>query len=217
MGTAFAGIIRTPLTSVIMIFEVTRDYTIIVPLMISNLIAFYISQRLQHEPIYEALARQDGIQLPTGSFRQSALRLTASAAIRESPEPLPPDLTVRHALERVHGSALDAWPIADGDAFLGMAATSELVAAANAGHGDWALTDLLAATNGDVLAGAHVHLDHPLGQVLERMGDSRRSVLPVVSRANVRTLLGLVTLSDVLRAYGVQQGEPTASTEHLVG
>ena len=47
MGTAFAGIVRTPLTSVIMIFEMTRDYTIIVPLMISNLIAFFISHRLQ--------------------------------------------------------------------------------------------------------------------------------------------------------------------------
>src|SRR5205823_11167660 len=47
MGAAFAGIIRTPLTSVIMIFEVTRDYTIIVPLMTSNLIALYISQKLQ--------------------------------------------------------------------------------------------------------------------------------------------------------------------------
>jgi H+/Cl- antiporter ClcA len=43
MGTAFAGIVWTPLTSVIMIFELTRDYTIIVPLMISNLIAFFIS------------------------------------------------------------------------------------------------------------------------------------------------------------------------------
>ena len=43
MGTAFAGIIRTPLTSVIMIFELTRDYSIIVPLMISNLISFFIS------------------------------------------------------------------------------------------------------------------------------------------------------------------------------
>ena len=69
MGTAFAGIIRTPLTSVIMIFEVTRNYTIIVPLMISNLIAFYISQKFQHDPIYEALARQDGLHLPSGEFR----------------------------------------------------------------------------------------------------------------------------------------------------
>ena len=43
MGTTFAGIVRVPLTSVIMIFEMTRDYTIIVPLMISNLVSFYIS------------------------------------------------------------------------------------------------------------------------------------------------------------------------------
>jgi CIC family chloride channel protein len=56
MGAAFAGIVRTPLTSVIMIFEVTRDYNIIVPLMIANLIAFFISYKLQREPIYEALA-----------------------------------------------------------------------------------------------------------------------------------------------------------------
>ena len=66
MGTAFAGIVRTPLTSVIMIFELTRDYSIIVPLMISNLIAFFISQRLQHAPIYEALALQENVYLPAG-------------------------------------------------------------------------------------------------------------------------------------------------------
>ena len=61
MGTAFAGIVRTPLTSVIMIFEMTRDYSIIVPLMISNLISFVISYELQREPIYEALALQEGV------------------------------------------------------------------------------------------------------------------------------------------------------------
>ena len=65
MGTAFAGIIRTPLTSVIMIFELTRDYSIIVPLMISNLVSFFISRTLQPEPIYEALALQEGVFLPT--------------------------------------------------------------------------------------------------------------------------------------------------------
>src|SRR5438876_440352 len=69
MGAAFAGIIRTPLTSVIMIFEITRDYTIIVPLMVANLIAFFISQKLQREPIYEALAHQDGLHLPSVPFR----------------------------------------------------------------------------------------------------------------------------------------------------
>ena len=61
MGAMFAGTVRTPLTSVIMIFELTRDYSIIVPLMISNLIAFFVSHRLQPPTIYEALAQQDGL------------------------------------------------------------------------------------------------------------------------------------------------------------
>ena len=39
MGTTFAGVVRSPITSVVMIFELTRDYNIIVPLMISNLVA----------------------------------------------------------------------------------------------------------------------------------------------------------------------------------
>jgi CIC family chloride channel protein len=67
MGAAFAGIVRTPLTSVIMIFEMTRDYSIIVPLMIANLVSFFISRRLQHDPIYEALALQEGVHLPAGA------------------------------------------------------------------------------------------------------------------------------------------------------
>jgi CIC family chloride channel protein len=77
MGTAFAGIIRTPLTSVIMIFELTRDYSIIVPLMISNLVSFFISRTLQPEPIYEALALQEGVHLPTrhSQAAQSGIRV----------------------------------------------------------------------------------------------------------------------------------------------
>src|SRR5208283_5909333 len=67
MGAAFAGIIRVPLTSVIMIFEITRDYSIIVPLMIANMISYFISSRLQEEPIYEALMHQDGIHLPVAA------------------------------------------------------------------------------------------------------------------------------------------------------
>jgi CIC family chloride channel protein len=93
MGTAFAGIVRTPLTSVIMIFEMTRDYTIIVPLMISNLIAYFISQRLQRQPIYEALAHQDGVHLPvTSESRAHSARIQVSHAMRPAPKVLPPDL-----------------------------------------------------------------------------------------------------------------------------
>lgn len=63
MGTLFAGIIRAPLTSIFMIFEITQDYQILVPLMVANLLSLSISRRYQPEPIYKALLRQDGIVL----------------------------------------------------------------------------------------------------------------------------------------------------------
>jgi CIC family chloride channel protein len=82
MGTVFAGVVRTPMTSVIMIFELTRDYAIIVPLMISNLIAFFISQQLQPEPVYVALAHQDGIHLPHSVARDVPSHLRVGNAMQ---------------------------------------------------------------------------------------------------------------------------------------
>lgn len=227
MGTAFAGIIRTPLTSVIMIFEVTRDYTIIVPLMISNLIAFWISQRLQPAPLYEALARQDGLHLPTGEFRQHALRHRVSVAIREAPEPLAADLPVRVALDRVADSTLRSWPVSDPDGIVGMVRVVDLARRVSEGGGDETLVAHLAATEqrehgaelaqGAAEAFVHVHTDQPLGQALARMGETHHTVLPVVSRANVRLLLGIVTLDDVLRAYGVEQPDEVPAAERHDG
>jgi chloride channel protein, CIC family len=64
MGTLFAGIVRAPMTSVFMIFEITQDYQILVPLMVANLLSFVISRRFQSAPLYHALLEQDGIHLP---------------------------------------------------------------------------------------------------------------------------------------------------------
>src|SRR5256714_3772456 len=125
MGAAFAGIIRTPLTSVIMIFELTRDYTIIVPLMISNLIAFYISQQLQKVPIYEALAQQDGLHLPSGPFRTDTA-LWVTSAIRTPPLPFTPEMKVDEALEQIDGSDLESWPGSDQEGLVGMGKVSEI-------------------------------------------------------------------------------------------
>jgi CIC family chloride channel protein len=63
MGTLFAGIIRAPMTSVFMIFEITQDYQILVPLMVANLLSFVISRRYAPTPLYQALLEQDGVQM----------------------------------------------------------------------------------------------------------------------------------------------------------
>jgi chloride channel protein, CIC family len=209
MGAAFAGIVRTPLTSVIMIFEMTRDYTIIVPLMISNLIAFFISQRLQREPIYEALARQDGVHLPTAESRSQRGKTRVAQVMRLAPIVLDPQSDVASAMDRVKIAQFDAWPVADNEGLWGMLEHSDLEQAASNGRSEKRLSDILDApahghrTNTEELP--HVHPDHTLSLVLERMGRTGLHVLPVVSRANVRDLMGIVVLNDVLDAYGVRK------------
>jgi len=67
MGAVFAGIIRAPMTSVLIIFEMTGGYGLILPLMIANMSAFALARHWRHVPIYEALLAQDGIHLPHGA------------------------------------------------------------------------------------------------------------------------------------------------------
>ncbi len=214
MGAAFAGIVRTPLTSVIMIFELTRDYTIIVPLMISNLIAFFISQKLQHEPIYEALARQDGLHLPTRAL-QSPTGMWVTTAMRKAPVTLTPEMKVSEALILIDGSDLESLPVADEEGLIGMVRLSDIGAVISPStQSETIATVMRRASESDGIKAVkfpHVHSDHPLGVALARMGESGHSVLPVVSRANARLLSGVLKLADVLRAYGVDAAGKTPS------
>src|ERR1051326_1714113 len=91
MGALFAGIVRAPMTSVLMIFEMTRDYTVIVPLMIANMASLFISSRLQKQPIYEALAQQDGIHLPLSGRRGETGQHRVFEVMHQAAETVPAD------------------------------------------------------------------------------------------------------------------------------
>ena len=64
MGAVFAGIVRAPMTSVLIIFEMTRGYGLVLPLMIANMSAFALARALEKNlRSYDALLEQDGIYL----------------------------------------------------------------------------------------------------------------------------------------------------------
>jgi CIC family chloride channel protein len=198
MGTAFAGIVRAPMTSVVMIFEMTRDYAIIVPLMISNLVSFFISSRLQREPIYEVLALQDGIHLPKVESRSPEGQRWVIRAMLPATEVLEASATVQEAAEKVRGSQLRAWPVTDAIGVVGVLGLGALEKALADGGAASTLGELV-----DPLEFPHLHADQPLNLALERMGATHLEVLPVVSRANVHKLEGVVTLQAVLDVYGL--------------
>ncbi|HYL09301.1 MAG TPA: chloride channel protein [Candidatus Acidoferrales bacterium] len=200
MGTLFAGIVRAPMTSVVMIFETTHDYAVIVPLMISNLVSFFISARLQRQPIYEALAHQDGIHLPTAETRQRIGGRQVIQAMRPATKILPALLTIREALDRVGSDPLQAWPVADENGVVGVASLQMLEQAAAMGAEGKRVLELV-----DPQDFPHVHADQSLHLALDRMGAAGLDILPVVSRADVHKLEGIVTLQDVLESYGVRK------------
>jgi chloride channel protein, CIC family len=199
MGAVFAGIVRAPMTSVLMIFEMTQDYAVIVPLMIANLVSLFIASRLQHEPIYEALAVQDGIHLPTSETRQRHGRRQVMRVMQKAGPLLPSDITVREAWERVHSVESRTWLVTDRRGVVGVITLAKLERELAEGA-DKKLGELV-----DALAFPHVHPDQGLDLALERMGANQIDVLPVVNRGDVHKLEGIVNLRDVLHAYGVSR------------
>lgn len=198
MGAAFAGIVRTPLTSVIMIFEMTRDYSIIVPLMIANLVSFVVSYRLQRQPIYEALALQDEIYLPSREETQEQLaRHQVRDIVRTDLKPLAPEMSRQDAGQALDEARLNACPVGTNGRLLGLLTALSLHSQPE--RPDCTIGDLVTS----VQSFPYVHADDSLAAALERMGAEGVDALPVVSRSDLRHWIGTITLTDVLKAFGV--------------
>ena len=193
MGTLFAGVIRAPMTSVFMIFEITQDYEILVPLMVANLLSFVISRHYQSTPVYHALLQQDGIHLPSASARATATTTAARDVMRTEGGLLPASTKVDEALTWAVSQGAHGCLIGTSEAFLGPVTRGQLEQWSADGQGSAMLESLLSPSF------VHTHDDHPVDVVLERLWQSG-GLLPVVSRADVHKLEGVITADSILRA-----------------
>jgi CIC family chloride channel protein len=85
MGAVFAGTVRAPMTSVLIVFEMTGSYGLVLPLMIANMSAYVLARYWRSVPVYEALLAQDGIHLPHGT-RPPEPPMASNAPISELEE-----------------------------------------------------------------------------------------------------------------------------------
>ena len=118
--------------------------------------------------------------------------------MRTATELLSSELTVREALERIRSSEFRTWLVTDRQGLVGVINLSTLAREIAEGSDKQKLGELVGG-----LVFPHVHPDQGLDLALERMGANQLEILPVVSRADVHKLEGIVTLRDVLDSYGV--------------
>jgi chloride channel protein, CIC family len=195
MGTLFAGFLRAPLTSVFMVLEVSGDYSIIVPVMISNTIAYLISRHYVDTPIFDLLAREDGVDLPSMEEQRESRSLCVEDAMRATNGlVLEAADSVNSALERIKGSTDSIflvrykngkWTNIKGPVLRGLAGDAK---------GGLPLEEVYTSATLPV-----VHPDQPLDLALRQISDW--PYLPVISRADPRKLEGAVSIQDILSAY----------------
>jgi CIC family chloride channel protein len=191
MGTLFAGIIRAPMTSVFMIFEITQDYQILVPLMVANMLSFVISKRYQPVPIYHALLHQDGIHLPSVGMQSVMAGRTARHVMRSGASFIAPHVSLDDAWRQTRERAEPAYLVGTSDRLLGVITREEL----ERWHTSQNAQDPIASVVEREFV--HVHPDHPLDVVLDRLSETS-GLLPVVSRTDVTRVEGVVTADSIV-------------------
>jgi CIC family chloride channel protein len=195
MGVLFAGFLRAPMTSVFMVLEVSGNYSIIVPVILANTVAYLISRGLQPVAIFDLLTRQDGVDLPSmEEQREEGVLHVEDAMQRADGRVVEARETVGSALQLAEKSSADDLLVKLAPNGWGIVAKKDLRRMLAEGMGELDLNS--------VVSGVRIPYLHP-DQALEtalRYVD-RWAVVPVVNRADLWRLEGVITERDVLERY----------------
>jgi CIC family chloride channel protein len=195
MGTFFAGFLRVPITSVFMVVETSGSYSIVLPVMISNTIAYLISRKYQDVALFDLLAKQDGLELPSMEEQREQIVLRVEDAMRKPDTPaLQASDTLSRATEIAEASTEEVLLVRFPTGRWAGIARNDLPAMTSAHPGEAHLREVLSTARLPVL-----HPDQRLDDALRFI--QGHALLPVVSRAGSRKLEGVLSLPDILTAY----------------
>jgi CIC family chloride channel protein len=195
MGTMFAGILRAPMTSVFMIVEASGNYTIILPVMISNTVAYLVSRQFQPVAMFDLLSRQDGTDLPSMEEEREVTLHSVEDAMRSAEGALlRAEESVDTGIARAAQVSTDYFLVPIEDGVWGGVSRADLTRLQKEGQGASALGSAAVP-----IARPYLYQDQSIGVALSVLRD--RPFVPVVHRANPRRLMGMVAAEDVLRIY----------------
>ncbi|MGI6208686.1 MAG: chloride channel protein, partial [Anaerolineae bacterium] len=197
MSAVFSGAARTPVMAVVMVFEMTGDYRLILPLMLATILSTLVSERLCEDSIYALSLARRGVRLRRGRD----VDVLEGIAVREAMRPLTrvahPDWTLPLLWKQLLSSHQHGLPVLSSDGrLLGIVTAMDLEAADGRAERD-SLTAMDLATR-DVLV---AHPDEPVSEALRRMGARGVGQLPVVDDGG--RVVGLLGREDIVRAYNL--------------
>jgi CIC family chloride channel protein len=194
MGAAFAAAARAPMTSAIIIFELTDEYRIILPLLFAMSVATGVANVLTEDTIYTLKLRRRGVDFAARHATNLMQRIHVEQAMQPPPDGLLRDLPAGDALERFTRQHRDALPVVDSNGCYRGTVTSRQVE-------DAMRRNAMATPIGNLAEQTpKVFGTQTLDQALESLIEHELQGLPVVS-ADGRRIVGWLTHRDVLRAF----------------
>lgn len=195
MGVLFAGFLRAPMTSVFMVLEVSGNYSIIVPVIVANTFAYVISRALQPTAIFDVLTRQDGLDLPSMEEQREENILRVEDAMQPPAGPiLDAEQPLENVLRQIEESPSEIFLVRLQPSGWSHISKQEIRTKVNEGKGAHTLRSVLPMRQLPVL-----HPDHLLDMALRYA--NQWPLVPVVSRADLRKLEGVISEHDILNRY----------------
>jgi CIC family chloride channel protein len=195
MGVLFAGFLRAPMTSVFMVLEVSGNYSIIIPVIVANTFAYLISRSLQPAPIFDLLTKQDGLVLPSLEEQREQTILAVEDAMRLPSAPLLHSQdTVQQASIRIQDVPAETFLVQVSPNGWNVVGRDTLKRLMGEGKGEMTLFSTL-----PIRQVPHLHPDLPLEVALRYV--SQYPLVPVVHRADLRRLVGVISREDILKKY----------------
>src|SRR6202167_6854733 len=195
MGVLFAGFLRAPMTSVFMVLEVSGNYSIIVPVIVANTFAYLISRALQPTAIFDVLTRQDGLDLPSMEEQREENILRVEDAMQPPAGPiLDAEQPLENVLRQIEESPSEIFLVRLQPSGWSHISKQEIRTKVNEGKGAHTLRSVLPMRQLPVL-----HPDHLLDMALRYA--NQWPLVPVVSRADLRKLEGVISEHDILNRY----------------
>ncbi|HFE63847.1 MAG TPA: chloride channel protein, partial [Caldithrix sp.] len=199
MGAVVAGATHAPITAILIIFELTNDYKIILPLMISTIIATLLTTHLKKESIYTLKLIRRGIDLFRGREINLLRSLKVSEVVRENPVIIPLDLNFKSLLELVVNSPHSQFFVVDRNSRLVGSISIQEVRQALLDQE--ALTDLLIALDLVKPDIPRVELSDDLDTAMKLFGKYDMDEIPVTSDEDRGRIIGSIYRKDVIDTY----------------
>lgn len=203
IGACLASIVRCPITSILMIFELTLNYSLIIPIILGNLIAYFISTRLSPIGLYDSVLLQDGIALKKmASFRGNRdwANLPVSAIMTFSVKGVKASQKASDAVSEIKNSAhrYRSYPVFDdAGGFAGFAKSEDIFKPEN--------SDLICAEIISSPPKTYITADTSITKAANYMIERDVLELAVVDEFSPEKLLGILTLHDIARQQNASE------------